>query len=125
MRSYCESSVLSALFPFAYLKDVRVAEEGNLYTLHFTGTDALANALCASIYESLQSGNLDSFAESFSTEVIAGYLTIDRFTGLPVKAGMAVTRTHIIGGIYYKLTYKLDSDITLASETAYDTIMEK
>ena len=124
MRCYCESSVLSALFPLAYLKDVQLSEDENTYTLHFTGTDALANALCASIYENLQTGNLDSFAESYETDTISGYLTLDRFTGLPVKAGLSLARAHSIGGIYYKLIYKLDSDITLASETAYDTIMD-
>lgn len=125
MRSYCESSVLSALFPFAYLKDAQLSEDENTYTLQFTGTEALANALCASIYDSLQTGNLDSFAESYDTDTISGYLTLDRFTGLPVKAGLSISRMHVIGGLYYKLTYKLDSDIALASETAYDTIMGK
>ena len=123
MRSYCESSVLSSLFPFAYLQDVRLEEDVNVCTLYLTGTEALANALCASIYESLQTGNLDNFAQSYTTNTITGYLTIDRATGLPINAGLSLSRTHNIGEIYYKLSYKLDSEITLASETAYDTII--
>ena len=72
MRTYCESSVLSALFPVAYMKDARWEETGNIRTLHFTGTDALANALCANIYDSLQTGNLESFSESHTTGDISG-----------------------------------------------------
>ena len=39
-----------------------------------------------------------------------------------MKAGLSLSRTHVIGGISYDLTYTLDSALTLASETAYETI---
>lgn len=125
MRSYCENCVLSAVFPIAYLADARLETAGNGVTLRFTGTEALANALCSSIYESLQTGNLDSFCESYTTDAISGYLTFDAETRLPVEAGLLLTRTHIIGGISYELCYKLDSRITLASADAYDAITVK
>ena len=122
MRSYCENCVLSAVFPIAYLQDARWETGESTRTLHFTGTQALAHMLCASIYDGLQTGNLDSFSQSFTTNDISGYLSVDLHTGLPVKTGLSLSRTHIIGGISYELTYKLDSDITLASTTAFDAI---
>lgn len=125
MQSYCQSAMMSALFPVAYLKDAGWTEEGSTRTLHFTGTEVLADALCANIYDSLQTGNLDSFCESYATDDISGYLTFDAATGLPVKIGLSLGRTHVIGGIAYKLIYTLNTDLTLASETAYETITGK
>lgn len=122
MESYCQNSILSALFPVSFLQSSRWEEGDSTRTLHFTGTQALADTLYASIYEDLQTGNLDSFCESYATNDISGYLTLDRSTGLPVKAGLSISRTHVIGGISYDLTYQLSSDMLLASPTAYDAI---
>lgn len=112
MRTYCEDTVLSALLSIDYLSGAELTDNGTTYTLQFTGTEAMAEDLCDSIYTMLNM-DLDSTADSYQTNRIGGYLTIDKATGLPIGAGIFLTRTHVIGGASYTMTYEMNETISL------------
>ncbi len=122
MRKYCESNALSSLFPAAQLTQAELTEKGDLLHLHFQGTDSLADALCSSIYDNLQTGNLDRFADSCTSSGVEGYLTIHKHSRLPVASGICTGRTHTLEEITYILTYRMDQTLALSSTTAFETI---
>lgn len=121
MRSYCKDSVLSAFFSMDSVAGAELTDTGDFYCILFTGSELLADSLCSSIY-SILGVDLDSYADSYTTEAISGYLTIDKHTGLPTAAGMTVMRTHIIGNVAYALSYQLDQSVNLSSATSYKSI---
>lgn len=112
MRTYCEDTVLSALLSIDYLSNAVLDDDGDRITLQMTGTEAMAEDLCDSIYTMLNT-DLDQNAQSYRTSRIGGYLTIDKSTGLPVEAGIYLTRIHVIGGASYTMTYELSETIAL------------
>lgn len=113
MRTYCEDTVLSALLSIDYLSGATLTDNGDTYKLVLTGTDAMAEDLCDSIYTMLNM-DLDKTADSYKTTQIGGYLTIDKVTGLPTQAGIYLTRTHVIGGASYTMTYEINETISLS-----------
>ena len=113
MRTYCEDTVLSALLSIDYLAGVQLTDNGNSYKLQFSGTEAMAEDLCDNIYTVLNL-DLDSSADSYTTNRIGGYLTVDKFNGLPLEAGIYLTRTHVIGGASYTTSYEICETILLS-----------
>ena len=112
MRTYCEDTVLSALLSIDYLAAAQLIDEGDVYKLQLSGTEAMAEDLCDTIFAILDM-NLDLTADSYTTNNIGGYLILDKATGLPMEAGIYLTRTHIIGGAPYTMTYELTETLSL------------
>ncbi len=121
MRGYCENSILSAFFTIDALSSAELTDTGDFYCISFRGTDAAANRLCSSIY-SILGVDLDGYADSYTTNDISGYVTLDKHTGLPTAAGMTMSRTHMISSVAYSLTYQLDQSVNLSSSAAYKNI---
>ena len=115
MRTFCEDTILSSLLTIEYLANAQIVDNGDTYTLQFTGTETMAETLCDSIYTILNL-DLDATAQSYATNKIGGYLTLDKVTGLPLEAGIFLTRIHVIGGSSYTMTYQLDETISLCAE---------
>ena len=112
MRTYCEDTVLSALLSIDYLSGAVLIDNGDTYKLQLTATEAMAEDLCDSIYTIINM-DLDATAESYSTKSIGGYLILDKATGLPLEACISLSRTHVLGGTSYSMTYELRETITL------------
>ena len=112
MRTYCEDTVLSALLSIDYLAGAELIDNGDTYKLQLTATEAMAEDLCDSIYLILNI-DLDATAESYSTRSIGGYLILDKDTGLPMEACISLSRTHVLSGASYSMTYELRETIVL------------
>lgn len=121
VRTSCEDSILSALLKLDSIASAELTDTGDFLCIRFKGNDAFAQEICNSIYR-LFTVDLDSFAQSHTTEAAGGYLTINKHTGLPTAMGMNVSRNHIIDKVSYQLTYQLDQSLTLSSPTAYENI---
>lgn len=122
VRTTCEDSILSALITLSSIASADLTDTADSICIRFVGSDAFAQDLCNSIYWLFGGVNLDSFAQSYKTEAVGGYLTIDRHTGLPIAMGINVSRSHVIDSVSYQLTYQLDQVITLSSPDAYENI---
>ena len=121
IRTSCEDSVLSALFTLDAIASARLTDTGDFLCIEFTGTGDFAENICSSIY-SLFGMDLDTFAESYTTESAGGYLTLNKYTLLPTAMGIEVSRSHVIDNVSYPLTYQLDQAIELPSLSAYENI---
>lgn len=121
VRASGEDSILNALFMLDAIAGAELTDTGDFLYISFTGTDDYVNTICSNIY-TLFGMNLDTFAQSYSTDSAGGYLTLNKHTGLPTAMGMYVSRTHIIDGVDYVLTYQLDQSVALPSVDAYENI---
>ena len=121
MRQYCEDTLLSSLLTPESITGAKAVDTGEFYVIQFTCKEELSNSIFADILK-LLSLDLDNFAESFTTEPGTAYLSISKATGLPVTLGRSFTRIHVIDGVPYRTTYQVDSNISLPSDTAYNTI---
>ena len=107
--------------------DVTVEDLGSLYYMEFTLTEEfganMQSTICATLWQ--DPGFLNSFASAYKTDEITGYMSVDKYTGLPVAAGYKYQGTHTIDGEGYILTSQTDQSFTLPSLGAYKEITDK
>ena len=120
MRTSIEDTILSGLFATGYLAGAELTDTGDFYVLHFTGNDTYCTDLSADIGAFLNM-DLDGTATSHETKEAAGYLSINKQTGLPTAMGISFARVHTFGEVPYQLTYQLDQALTLSGVDAYYT----
>lgn len=121
VRSDCEDAILSVLLTFDAISSAELSSDGDFLCIQVSATESYSNSLCAGICAVLGI-DLDSYADSYSTEVTGSYVTINVHTGLPTAMGMYLSRTHVKDGVSYSLVYQLDQAISIPSSTAYETI---
>lgn len=121
VRSLCENSILSALLAPESIAAAELTDTGDFLCIRFTGSEAFAESICGSIYTLLQV-DLDNWADSYTTDAVGGYLTVNKHTGLPTAMGMQINRTHVKDQVPYRLTYQQDQALTLSSPDAYKNI---
>jgi len=105
MLSYCHDLLVSSVMLPEYITGVTVAENTNLLRIQFTGSDALAEAICQKVCQILYNDPdlLNSMATAYKTNKLECYLEVSVLTGLPVASGIRFSGTHTIEGIPYKL----------------------
>lgn len=124
IRMRWEDAILSALMMPNYIAGAQIEADGDLLYITFAGSNDFAETLCSNIY-GLFGMDLDTFAESYTTEYASAYLTVNRNTLLPTAMGMGVSRSHVINGVTYQLVYQLDQVMELSSVSAYENITGK
>ena len=112
------------------LKSIETAEAydmGSVYLFEFTGTEEAGMAMCNTVSEELfgKAGVLEELASAYETTKHDMYLSIDKYTGLPVAYGFEYTGTHTIYGQPCELIYQYYQDMDLASITAYKEISDE
>lgn len=121
VRTSCEDSILSVLMGMSSIASAQLEDTGDFLYIHFTATEDFAEDICGSIY-SIFGMDLDTFAQSYTTDSVGGYLTINKYTGLATAMGIDLTRHHIIDNVSYALTYQQDQTLLLPSMDAYENI---
>lgn len=121
-RQNWEDNILSALLTFDAIAGAELTDTGDFLYINFIGTDAYADSLSSACCTRLGLMDLNTYADSFTTEAIGGYLTINKHTGMPTAMGINFKRTHVIGGVPYALTYQIDQSITLPGIDAHYNI---
>lgn len=124
VRTACEDAILGSLFELDCIAGATMTDIGDFLYIEFTGSDSYAEDMCDSIYPILGM-DLDSYSESYTTDAAGGYLVINKYTGLPTSLGMSVSRSHVISGVPYALTYQLDQAMELPGASAYENITGK
>lgn len=121
MRIYCEDTILSSLFSLGSIGGADLRQTEDYIYIEFDGNSQYSDSICAGIYD-IFGFNLDSYATSYETGECGGYLTLNRYTRMPVTAGMFLERTHYISGVPHRLTYQLDQTMELPSASVYETL---
>lgn len=121
MRTYCEDLILNSLPTLASVRSATLTDAGEFYCLQFTCDKDLSDSVFSELFQ-LLGLNLDSWAQSISTETPTAYLTVSKNTGLPQTIGQSFSRTHVIDNVSYCTTVQKDQTLTLPSTTARQTI---
>lgn len=121
-RIGCQENSISAFLSPDWIAEARIMDTGDFYYITFTGNEAYIEALCTDLFETLGIVDLNEIADSHNDTANTAYLTISKLTGLPTAAGMLFSRTHMISGYAYLMTYQTDAAIFLSSNTSYKAI---
>ncbi len=121
MRISCEDSILTAVMALKFLSGAAVTETEEALRIDLTGNDAFAKELSSKIFKLFQMLDPQDYA-TCETKLAAGYLCIDRHTGLPTAMGLSMERSYVMDNVTYTLRYTLDQAVTLSSTTAYESI---
>lgn len=107
--------------------DVTVEDLGSLYYMEFTFVelfgDTMQSAVCSTLWQ--DPGFLNAYASAYMTNEVTAYMSIDKYTGLPVASGYKYQGTHTIEGEPYILTSQTDNSYTLPSLGAYKEITDE
>lgn len=108
----------------SYIETMDVTDTGSNYLISYSLTEEGAEAWCAdACYTLFQDENaLANLASNYKTTEMTGYLSVDKFTGLPVALGSTFSGTHTISGVKYVLSEDYAQSLFLGSDTAYETI---
>lgn len=121
MRDYCKESALYALLTLDNLTGATVVDTGDFYCIQFTCAENASDAVFAEVFQLLNL-NLDNFSQSVTTQAPTAYITISKYTGIPMTMGKSFTRNHVIDEVSYRTTFQVDQTITLPSDSAYSAI---
>lgn len=126
IRDYYRYLLLIGAATPEYWADVTVEDLGSLYYMEFTFNEdfgnVMQNATCVTLWN--DPGFLNSFASAYTTDEITGYMSVDKYTGLPVASGYKYQGTHTIEGEPYILTHQADKAFTLPSFGAYKEVTD-
>jgi len=107
-----------------YWKEVSMTDTGFAYLIEFKFNQNFGNTLQNRISVSLWNDPsfLLNLADSYSTKSATGYLSIDKYTGLPIAISYSYTGLHYIQNKNYALTEDFTQTITAPSKGAYHEI---
>lgn len=124
MREYVSSYLLANSFAMDYWFDVTVTDLGSVYLLEITPDELFGNTaqnlLCETLWE--DPSFLMNLASNYETKTVSGYLSIDKYTGLPTACGYVYEGVHTIDGQDYSLSMQHDQSIEAPSQGAYQEI---
>lgn len=127
IRDYYKQNLLSNALKPEYWTDVTVEDLGSLYYMEFTLNEDFGNMeqsiICTTLFQN--PGLLNSLASAYTTDEVIGYMSVDKFTGMPVAVGFSYQGTHTIEGDPYVLTCQNDISYTLPSLGAYKEVTDK
>ena len=127
VREYMSQLIFAGYLDTDYWQDVTSTDLGSLYYLEFTLNDNFGNTMQNSICSTLWSDPsfLMNFATDYKNTDMNGYLSIDKFTGLPVAAGYYYKGVHTIEKKDYALSMQFDQSIESPDLGAYKAITDK
>ena len=118
MQSYCQDILVATIMLPDHITDAKVTQTDNAYHLEYTGNADFAKMLsdeaCATLYQ--KADTLTMIAQSYNTDGVSCYLTVDKVTGLPTASGFSYDGTYIISELPYKLSYQADQSYYLLTE---------
>ncbi len=121
-----DTSVLFFLHsvPAEYWEDVTITDMGTVYLLEFSLTENFGNMIQNSICSMLWNDPsfLYNMASKYETGEVNGYLSIDKFIGVPVAGGYYYEGFHTIEGEKFKLSMQMDQSLDAPCLGAYQEI---
>ena len=124
IRDYASEEMLTGLVGMDFWEDVTATDMGSVLFLEYTRNENFGNTLQNSICDMLwgDPSYLIALADDYRNEELNGYLSIDKYTGLPVSAGYYYEGIHTLEGDEYSLTLQFDQSFEAPSKGAYKEI---
>lgn len=124
IKEYCSSILLSHMADPSFWADAVMTDLGSLYLIEYTYTEDFGNTIQNSISSLFweEASYLNNLATAYVNNETTGYLSIDKYTGLPVSAGYYFQGTHTIQNQDYIMTLQSDQSIESPAFGAYREI---
>lgn len=127
VRNYIATVLSAVIYNPDYWKDATVADLGFANLIEFQMNDNfgnyIQNGICSMLWD--DPSFLVNLASKYETNEVTGYLSVDKYTGLPIAVGYYYKGTHTIEGRGYSLIQQFDQSITTPSKGAYQEITGK
>lgn len=127
IREYAAQEMVIGFGSFDFWQDATMTDMGSVLFLEITMNDNFGNTIQNSICDMLWNDPsfLIALADDYRNEELNGYISIDKYTGLPVAAGYYYEGIHTIDGTEYPLTLQYDQSFETPSKGAYMEITEE
>lgn len=127
MEEYTGEFIVENIFDTSGLINATITDIGSLILVEYACSEEQALRLCEYLnYELFDEADLlGRYASAYKTNKLDYYLSIDKYTMLPVAVGYLYEGCHTIEGMECLLTEQLDQSFDLASLTAYEEIFEE
>lgn len=127
VEAICRDALINSLKSPELIASAEISDLGSVYYLEMTGSEAMAEELYREASVALFSDEdlLDDYAEAYEVVSMDLYLSIDKFTELPVAYGYYYEGMHTIEGQECQFSYQGDYSYFLSSNTSYETITEE
>jgi uncharacterized protein YbaP (TraB family) len=127
MRLYVTEQILAELVDWSYWDDATMTDLGSVMYLEYDLTENFGNTIQNSICQMLwdDPSFLIALADDYRNEEINGYLSVDKYTGLPVATGYYYKGVHTIEGQDYALTLQYDQTFESPAKGAYQEITDE
>ena len=124
IREYAADEFVLGTVDPSFWQEVTGTDMGSVYFFEFTLNDSFGKAKQGDVCEMLWDD--PSFLLDLSTKYVnkevSCYLSVDKYTGLPVAAGFYYEGVHTIDGYGYPLTLQYDQSIEAPALGAYKEI---
>lgn len=124
VRAYVGRLLVFNIDMMDYWKDATITDLGSLYFLELRLNDSFGNAtqnyICQMLWD--DPAFLTNLATDYENAEMTAYVSIDKYTGLPVAAGHYFKGIHTIDGYKYEMTMQLDQSIQAPTKGAYHTV---
>ncbi len=127
IRDYTAEKMIMGLLSMDFWEDVTMTDMGSVLFLEYTLNENFGNTIQNSICQMLWNDPsfLIALSSDYRNEELSGYLSIDKYTGLPVAAGYYYEGIHTIDGTEYPLTMQYDQSFEAPAKGAYQEITDK
>lgn len=128
MLTYCRDAAAAHLLSLEdWITGATMTDLGSVYYMQFTATEDYGDKFRAAVSQLLFSNenHLEQFSTSYRTDKLELYMSVDKFTGLPVAAGYSFTGIHTIDGVQYQLVDNINCTMILSSADTYESITDQ
>ena len=127
IRDYVSTTILAGILDMDFWQDVTGYDLGSVYYLELQLNDNFGNTMQNNICKMLWNdpSYLYTLASKYENSELSGYLSIDKYTGIPVAAGYYYKGIHTIENQDYELTLQFDQSLEAPAKGAYKEITEE
>ena len=127
VRSSIAGLMMTGMIDVDYWQDVTMRDMGSVLLLEYALNEDFGNTIQDSICQMLWNdpGFLNNLATKYENTDLNGYLSVDKYSGLPVAAGYYYEGVHTIEGGDYVLTFQFDQSFEGPAKGAYQEITDR
>ena len=127
VRTSVAEEMIYGMLDIDFWKNVTGYDLGSVYYLEYALNDNFGNTIQNNICNMLwdDPSFLYNLASKYENSELNGYLSIDKYTGIPVAAGYYYKGIHTIENQDYELTLQFDQSLEAPAKGAYKEITEE
>lgn len=127
VRSSIADMMMTGMLDADHWQDAVMTDMGSVLLLEYALNEDFGNIIQDSICQMLWNdpGFLNSLASKYENTELNGYLSVDKYSGLPIAAGYYYEGVHTIEGDDYVLTFQYDQSFEAPAKGAYQEITDR